>query len=278
MRENARRYLGLELSGAKNSKTALSILEFYPKEQKTFLLDIHDRVTAHDEQTGDQALLELLDEVGPGPSLLGVNVALTLPPCLECQPRSCKKACSSKSTQWMERFARKKSQPRNPIQFTAYTQRPVELWVRHEVLKQVPKALVFEVDEAMGGSRAPLTARMHYLKRHLAAHRMVEVWPKLSALKLCLELGMDRRLLSRYRKLEEGAHARMGFLEVLSQKHGIFIYDRDLKKLSHSLAAFDSFLCAYTALLSDQGRCEPAPRGFPEASGWVHYPSNPEPR
>jgi len=271
---SAKRYLGLELSGARNHKTALSILEFYPKEQKTFLLDIHDRVMAHDEQTGDEALLELLAEVGSDISLMGVNVPLTLPPCLGCQPRSCRKRCSAPPTQWMERFARKKSQPRSPVRFTPYTQRPIELWIRQELLKAVPKNLQFEVDEALGGSRAPLTARMSFLKRHLDASRMIEVWPKLSALRLCQDLGLDRRLLTRYRKLEDGAHARLNFLEAISQKRGIFIYDRDLKKLSHSLAAFDSFLCAYTSLLSDQGLCQKPPRGFPEESGWVHFPAD----
>ena len=179
----------------------------------------------------------------------------------------------------MERFAKKKSPTKTPIVFTPYTQRPVELWIKHEVLKALPKNLQFEVDETLGGSRAPLAARMHYLKRQIQRTmndriiKMREVWPKLSTLQLCLELGVDRRHLMRYRKLEEGAHARSNILEALTQKRGIFIYDRDLKKLSHSLAAFDSFLCAYTALLSEQGACEKPPRGFPEASGWVHYPT-----
>lgn len=267
---SAQRFLGLELSGARNHKTAISILEFYSKEQKVFLLDIHDRIAAHDEQTGDDALLELVDEISPGMALMGVNVPLTLPSCLGCSLKACKTSCRSKSVQWMDRFVKK-----NPgIRFTPYTQRPIELWIKHEVLSHYPRSLQFDVDEALGGNRAPLSARMHYLKRHLPAAKLVEAWPKLTALRLCLGLGMERRLLSRYRKLEEGAHARMQFLETLMQKRGIFIYDRDLKKLSQSLTAFDSFLCAYTALLSHQDLCERAPRGFPVDSGWVQFPGD----
>jgi hypothetical protein len=270
----AQRFLGLELSGAKNSKTSVSILEFYPKEKKVFLLDIHERVTAREGQSPDQALLELLAELSPGLSLMGVNVPLTLPPCLLCSPSRCKGACRSPATQWMERFVRRRPQRKGEIVFTPYTQRPVELWLRYEVLGAMPKPLQFEVDEAMGGNRAPLTARMQYLKRSLDPATLVEVLPKLTALRLCLGLGLDKRLLSRYRKLEEGSHARAVFLEALIEKRGIFIYERDLRKLSHSLAAFDSFLCAYTALLCEQGQCEKPPRGFPVASGWIEHPAS----
>jgi len=146
------------------------------------------------------------------------------------------------------------------------------MWIRHHILSDLPKTMQFEVDEALGGNRAPLTARMQYLQRYLDRKTLIEAWPKLTALRLCLQLGMDRRFLGRYRKLEEGAHARLQFLEHLVARHGIFIYDRDMRKLSTSLTAFDSFLCAYTALLSHLGKCEKSPRGFPVASGWVEYP------
>jgi Protein of unknown function (DUF429) len=269
----AQRFLGLELSGAKNHKTAVSVLEFYPKEKKVFLLDIHDRVAAREGQSSDDALLELVNELSPGLALMGVNVPLSLPPCFTCSSNQCRKSCRAPATQWMERFAKKRPQRKGDLVFTPYTQRPVELWIRHEILESVHKTLKFEVDETLGGNRAPLAARMHYLQRHLDREKLVEVLPKLTALRLCLQLGIDRRVLARYRRLEEGSHARMQLLESLVEKRGIFIYDRDLKKLSQSLPAFDSFLCAYTALLSHEGLCERPPRGFPEASGWVQYPS-----
>ena len=34
--------------------------------------------------------------------------------------------------------------------------------------------------------------------------------------------------------------------------NSIFIYERDIRKLAHSLASFDAFICAYTALLADR--------------------------
>ncbi|MBU6375490.1 MAG: hypothetical protein KGQ59_05800 [Bdellovibrionales bacterium] len=274
------RYLGLELSGAKNNKTSLSILEYYPKEQKTFLLDIQDRIAgttgvSHHEPhhligaaSADDVLLEILRESDEELAALAVNVPLTLPPFFLSNN------AEKIAVEWMNRFSKRaiKAKRSGSIEFTAYTQRPVEIWIRHHVLSQLPKSLQFEVDETLGGNRAPLTARMQYLQRYLDRKTLIEAWPKLTALRLCLQLGMDRRFISRYRKLEEGAHARLLFLEQLVARHGIFIYDRDMRKLSTSLTAFDSFLCAYTALLSHLGKCEKSPRGFPVSSGWVEYP------
>ena len=60
--------------------------------------------------------------------------------------------------------------------------------------------------------------------------------------------------------------------EALAAKHGVFIYERDIRKLAHSLAAFDALICAYTALLADTNRCARKPSGFPAGAGWIHYP------
>ncbi len=268
------RYLGLELSGAKNQKTALATIEYYPKERKIFLLDLYDRILPAEGQTGDQALLELIHEVSPGLALMGVNVPLTLPPCMTCSRTRCRTQCSQASVKWMRELTRKASKQRDlrVLEFTPYTQRPIELWVRYRVLPLISENQQFEIDEALGGNRAPLTARMHFLKDFLPTAKVVEAWPKLTVALLSSGLDLDPRIFARYRQLEEGAHARSKILEAMSLKFGLFIYDRDLKKLSASLAAFDAFICAYTALLSDTGGCEKMPPGFPAAAGWLHYP------
>jgi hypothetical protein len=157
-------------------------------------------------------------------------------------------------------------------EFTPYTQRPVELWVRYQVLSKLPEASWFEIDETLGGSKAPLTARMHFLKRHLKHVPLVEVWPKLSIAVMAMQLGLNRRTVASYRQLEQGSHARGEILEAIMEQHGIFIYERDLRKLSQTLASFDAFVCAYTALLSDLDQCTRIPKGFPASTGWVHYP------
>ena len=282
MRESARsqlpaRYIGLELAGAKNQKTALAALEYYPKEKKIFLLDIYDKITPHNGQTGDEALLEVIDEIRPNVAKMGVNVPLTLPPCLGCSRRACvaPHKCTSPAVTWMRKTALKasKTQRRSRLrEFTPYTQRPVELWVRHHVFPELDDDFHFEIDETLGGNKAPLTARMDFLKRCLKGLPLLEVWPKLTMAVIAKDLGLEKRIITRYRHLEEGVHSRNEVLERLSDKHGIFIYERDLKKLSHSLAAFDAFICAYTALLADLERCAKIPRGFPVSSGWIQYP------
>jgi hypothetical protein len=75
-----------------------------------------------------------------------------------------------------------------------------------------------------------------------------------------------------YRNLEEGAHTREKMLESLAHHRGIFIYDRDVRKLSLSLAGFDSFICAYTALLADNEGCEEAPHNYPVNNHWLQFP------
>lgn len=273
-----RRFLGLELAGAKNQKTALATLEYYPREKKIFLLDVYDRIAGHDEQSSDEALMETISaatEGGAQATVMAVNVPLTLPPCLTCSRRTCPAPgkCSHPASRWMREIARKHAVKGRARPFTPYTQRPVELWVRYQVFPQLPPEAQFEIDETLGGNKAPLTARMIYLKKYLNDLTLIETWPKLTIALLAAQMSLPKRVIARYRQLEEGAHARGTILDALSKEHGIFIYDRDHKKLSFGLASFDAFVCAYSALLSDTGRCAPLPRGFPKASGWIEYPA-----
>jgi hypothetical protein len=268
------RYLGLELSGAKNQKTSVAALEYYPKEKKIFLLDIYEKLA------GDEALLELIGELTgeykANHVLMAVNVPLSLPPCMECVKKTCPmpRDCSVPAVKWM----RSTSKRFKDSGFTPYTQRPIELWVKHHLLRKLPESHRFEIDETLGGNKAPLTLRMQFLKRHLAGKvRLVEAWPKLTVAMLAQELGISRRVISGYRSLEQGAHAREEILESLAEKKGIFIYERDMRKLAQGLSAFDAFICALTALLSESDTCEEKPHGFPDA-GWVAYPSGDLPR
>ena len=274
MRET-RQYLGLELAGAKNQKTALAVLEFYPKEQKVFLLDIFDKIAPDTDKSGDEVLLELIRESRP--AKLGVNVPLELTPCVGCVRRTCPLPgkCTVTEVKWMRELSRKAFRQhgkKSLKEFTPYTQRPVELFIRHQVLPQLPVSHRFEVDEALGGNKAPLAARMGFLLRHLQNFECHEVWPKLSVALLALELGLSRRIVTSYRNLEEGVHSREEILEHLVRDSGVFIYERDIQKLAHSLPAFDAFICAYTILLLDEGRCAERPTGYPPHTGWVAFP------
>lgn len=281
MVRDSKRYLGLELAGAKNQKTSLAVLEYYPKEGKTFLLDIHEKMNSKGSPHAqvahsDEILLSVIHEFSSGVTKMGVNVPLELPPCIFCTKKSCKPGgrCSSAAVKWMRDITRKAA--RNPLlkalDFTPYTQRPVELWIRYQVLPKLSPHERFEIDETLGGNKAPLTARMAFLKRHLGALTLTEVWPKLTIGALSHTMGLNKRTITSYRKLEEGVHAREEILETLTEKKNIFIYERDIRRIAASLSCFDAFLCAYTALLSDLNATQAPPHGFPLASGWVEYP------
>jgi hypothetical protein len=275
----AKRYLGLELAGAKNQKTSLAALEFYPKEKKIFLLDIFDRIAAQENETGDEALLEVIQEVGEETAKMGVNVALELPPCIACTRKTCPlpNHCTVPSVKWMRETTRKSSRSASSHgarikEFTPYTQRPIELWIRYQLMPKLPDAHRFEIDETLGGNRAPLSARMHFLKRQLANISLVEVSPKLSVAILAQRLSLHRRIVPTYRHLEDGVHSREEILTHLAKTFEIFIYERDMQKLAQNLTAFDAFICAFTALLSDQNLCTKNPKEFPISSGWIHHP------
>lgn len=276
MRE-AKRYLGLELAGAKNQKTSLAALEYYPKEKKIFLLDIFDRISTHEGQSGDEAVLDVIQEMSAKITQIGVNVPLELPPCISCTRKSCPLPanCTVPSVKWMREYIKKVSKSHNPIRikdFTPYTQRPIELWMRYNVFADLPEEHHFDIDETLGGNRAPLSARMHFLKRQLKDTSLIEVSPKLSIAILTTQLELHPRTVSSYRHLEDGIYSREEILTQLAKKNEIFIYERDMRKLAQSLTAFDAFICAYTALLVDQNQCIQPPREFPSTSGWIYYP------
>jgi hypothetical protein len=289
---NQKRYLGLELSGAKNSKTTIAVLEYYPKEKKVFLLDVHAGIGADEASDADEALIDTIHDHADGhPDLkLGVSVPLTLPPYLTANRKSLPlpKDCTSPEIKWMRSFLartqlnapKKKKKVSKKVArmkdiITPYTQRPVELWLRHEIVGKLPEKLRFEIDETMGGNKAPLTARMHFLKYHLQKFEAHEVLPKLTVALLMPKLKLTYRTMRQYRQLEDGAYSRQEIIEKMAEQLDIFIYDRDLKKLTQNIHAFDAFLCAYTVLLHDRQECVSPPKGFPTDSGWVRYPKSP---
>ncbi len=299
MRE-IKHFLGLDLAGAKNNKTSVAAIEYYPREKKSFLLEIYEKIDTHRlpespsknariHSSQDAALVALLQSLTQNSPLetftLGANVPLQLPPGListlqselsqgQTSSRSPSLLMSS-SLRWMEKktqlWSKKWNDPKI-LEFTPYTQRAVELWIRYEVLPLLPTSHRFEIDEALGGNKAPLTARMAYLIPLLPKIKQIEVWPKLSTAILSQNGKLPRRVIQSYRKLEEGIHSREVILEHLTQTSGLFIYERDIRKLTQHLSSFDAFICAFTALLEDLGETEPRPKGFPTHSNWVGFP------
>jgi hypothetical protein len=267
-----KRFIGLDLTGAKNSKTTIAVLEFFPREKKLFVLDVQGGIGPEPEHSGDAVLTETLIEHAENHEnpILSVNSALTLPPCIQCTRKVCNKECASPEVKWMRTFAKNNGMSQT---FTPYTQRPVELFLKHWITNHLPERLCFEIDETLGGNRAPLSARMNFLKRSLEDRfELQECHSKLSAVLLGLEFKIPHRVLERYRSLEEGVSAREDLLHQLMDRLNLFIYERDRKKLAEHLNSFDAFICATSAwIASERGQIK-APKGFLLSSGWITIP------
>jgi hypothetical protein len=266
----AKRYLGLELSGARNPRTALAVLEYFPKERKLFLLDLHDKIE------GDEALLNKLSEVkGKEETKLGMNAAFDLPPCITCTRKSCPlpESCTVTEVKAMRDW----SDPESML--TPYTQRPVEIWLKTQLMPHLPKELRIEFEETLGANKAPLTTRLHFLKKHLLKKptneslKLHETHAKLSTLLITQHLGLPKRTILSYRKPEQGIDHREEILDKICETFGVFVYDKDFKTLSHHLNAFDAFISALTLQLMDLGAEFPRPKKFPKQASWIVFPS-----
>jgi hypothetical protein len=258
----------MDLSGGRNSKTSLAILEFYPKERKTFLLDIREGFEPDLGVTRDERLIQNLRELAP--TLLAANVPTSFPPCVTCQKKCpLPRNCHVPEVKWMREWSRRKLQHR---EWTPYTQRAIELWVRSEFIEHLPKEVRPDLDETLGGSKAPLTSRMNFLKRHLVGPEVLEVWPKISLLLLARRLRIPKRVLVKVRDLEYGASARQEILDTLCATSSLFIYEGDQRRLAESLGVFDAFLCAWVGLLHHLKLTEARPTKFPRRATWLTFP------
>lgn len=267
------RYVGLCLGGAKSDRTALTVVDYYHKQDKAFVVDIFSGICSSEEHSADQVLLDLIREISNESSVvrvMGVDAPLTLPPCLQGCDSECKgyEACKKPAVKWMRtQYQRAKAKNSRAKYFTPYSQRPVDLYFRYKY----PEQNLFQ-DETMGANLAPQAARMSYLRRHLEDIQLVEVWPKLALYHLQKPLRLTKREVLAYRHIEHGVGVRERLLERLVEKSSLFIYERDLKKFLTDVAAFDSFICAWVAMQFDLGRVVKFKADLPLESGWVQVP------
>lgn len=269
------RILGLDLAGAKNSKTTLLAVEHYPHGQKSFVTEVRSGIG------NDPDLLEAVSALSRENCILAINAPTTLPPCTRCRLK-CPgfEKCKVSEVRWMRSFLEKKpsikTSPTQAKAATPYTQRPIELVLRHSLIPEFPNWLQFDVDETLGGNKAPLTARVIYLQPHLLStgvRKIIEVSPKLTLASIGRGLKIEKRYLESYRKLDEGAFSRTKILEALTVRYGIFIYEHDWDFIASSLSGLDSLLCALTAVLSVDGKCAKRIKGFPPKATWLEYPT-----
>ncbi len=260
------RFIGIALGGGKTDKTCLSVIEYFPSQNKIFLSRLFDKIKTEGEISADFQIHNLISQCPSPVESVSFDVPLTMPYCLQCV-RRCPglEACNEPSTEWMWKNYRNKKTKGPKKLFTPYTERCVEQYVETELEE------VFHVQHALGSNLAPLTARAQYITRRLSLPTL-EVFPKISLWRIGLSLHVLRSHLRSHRHWESGEGSRQAMLNRMMDRNLTFIYDQDVKVLTENAHAFDSFLCALTGWLSFQGMCEPRPKGFPKTEGWVQIP------
>jgi hypothetical protein len=247
------RYVGLELGSGR--RTAVVALDYFPDQKKVFLAELRSNYQASDEQSSDDQLIAYVNSLEP--SVIGIDAPLSLPPCIDCKLECPTVAlCEVPAVRWMREEAKRWGTGKFP---SPYTQRPVDYLLRG---KWQDEAVVpFPTDESFGSSRAPLAARMQYLKRHFEAS-LLEVNPRLALSALANQFDFSSRELRRSRDVDDGLENRFALLDKMSapprceEAPHLFLYNSEISQLSQELSAFDALLCAWMAAYEGLGLLE----------------------
>ena len=273
------RFIGVNLSGGKNDRTSVAIVDYYPGQKKLFLTNIYEHIQQEEDTSADQALFEIIKESSDHLEYLCIDAPLSFPKCVRYR-LACPgyERCKEKEIVWMWKQHKKgKKRRRRGKLFTPYTQRAVELYLATELEEELHPL------ETLGANIAPLTARAHFLMRRLRDPRVfkkleaIEVFPRLSVMRVGQSLKIPRSHLAHYRHQVGGDESRQIILNNLVKRDLVFIYQQDFLKLIENLQSFDAFISAFTGFLKFKGQCEKPPRDFPLRDGWVEFPiRNPE--
>jgi hypothetical protein len=245
------RCVGVELGGGKSARTAVVSLDYFPQEKKIFIVEVVAHLQGSREFTGDEELLRTIDRLAP--KFMGINAPLSLPPCATCTLKCPTfQFCEVPEVKWMRGEARRMDLW--PLKFpTPYTQRAVDVVVRSRLQDQLE--LEIPLEETFGASRAPLAARMQYLRRHFPVEtKLIEVNPRIALAALARTWRIENRVLRRYRELEEGITYRTQILDTLSEadpREGfphLFLYNEDIADFARELTNFDALMSALMAV------------------------------
>ncbi len=266
MKLKVHRFIGVSLAGGKTDKTALAIIEYFPKQNKIFLSRLFEKVKPEGEISSDAQIQSLITSSGDIEAV-AFDVPLKLPVCLTCKLK-CPgyESCKVTEIQWMWKHYRKRNEKKKPKKiFTPYTERCVEQYLTTELEEP------FHMTHALGANLAPLTARALFIKRRLKTP-VQEVFPKLSLWRIGRNLGIQKSHLRFHKHSVGGEESRRAILDKLIAQNVAFLYDQDTKILTENSQAFDAFICGLTAVLSFRGQTEGKPKDFPKSESWIEIP------
>lgn len=262
------KFVGLTLGGGKGRKTSLCVLEYYVKEKKLFLSELHENIEEKIKISSDSQIIKIIEGHSKSLHTVAIDAPLKPPKCIRCRlPCPGHEDCDEPEIKWMWKWHKKRSPKKRPNKiFTPYTERCVEQYISTEV-----DAEIFP-DHAFGSNRAPLMARALYLKRRIKKAKVIEVLPRLSVWRIGLQMGIRKSRLPYYKHMTKGPAIRQVFLDRWSEEGLSFIYHRDFKLMVKDAFAFESLICAYTAYLQYRGMCESRPKNFPKGEPWISFP------
>lgn len=262
------KFAGLTLGGGKGRKTCLAILEYYVKEKKLFLTELHDKIEESEKLSADSKIIQILERHKDDLHSVGIDAPLKMPKCIRCR-LMCPghEKCQEPEIKWMWKLHKKREPKKRPNKiFTPYTERCIEQYVATEIHPELAS------DHALGSNRAPLAARAMYLKRRMHHVQAIEVMPKVSLWRLGQQMGIHKTRLLKYKTVTDGEEIRQKILDEWTEGDLSFIYHRDFKLMVKDAFAFESFICAYTTFLKSKGLCEKRPKDFPKNESWVAIP------
>ena len=184
-----------------------------------------EKVGGDTHLSADEQLKEILEELTGAKDLIAVDAPLSLPSCIGCRLK-CPgvQECRVKEVVWMrkqhEKRDSKKKKPNKP--FTPYTERCADIYIQEELEEP------FVVSHALGANAAPLTARIHFLKKRVQ-RQFIEVSPKTSVWRIGRSLRVAKSHLRFHKHSVSGEESREVFLKAMGQKEKVFIYQQDLK-------------------------------------------------
>ena len=261
------RFIGVSLSGGKADKACVAILEYFPEHKKIFLARLFEKIKTEEMISADLKIHEIITQFGKEIESVAFDVPLNLPKCMRCSlPCPGYEVCNLDEIKWLRGFYNQVNADRKPKKmFTPYTQRCAESYISHALEEP------FDIHHTLGSNIAPLTARAQFIQRRLDL-KCIEVFPKLTVWRLGHKLKVPKSHLRFHKHIVGGDESRKIFLQQLSDREGIFIYQQDMRAMVENNHAFEALICAYTGYLKFLGLTEPRPAGFPKQEAWTEFP------
>jgi hypothetical protein len=263
------RSLGLEISGAKNDRSSLAIVDYFPKTRRLVLADIQPKVRGHDDVSSDATLLKCIGESLEGvknTTGLCVNGPLSFPHYLE---KAAKKLLPLEEARdpeslWMKELW--KNLDPQPKPFVPYLQRLCEIHLKHLTPEK------FQIPDGMGSNLAPIACRISFLKPYLPCP-LSETFARGALHRIIVNLGLKKSLAREYTDFIRGAECREIILDELNDHlPQIFVYNRDRDKMIQSIHCFNAFISALVQHFCFKKMTEMPPRSFPKKAAWIHLP------